>query len=43
MHQENMEVSVSSCMMIAGSDAVKTLSVCIAASQQEPPVLLLLL
>lgn len=34
---------VSSCMMTAGSDAVKTLSVCIAASQQEPPVLLLLL
>lgn len=42
-YQENMEESVSSCMMTVGSDAVKKLSLCIAANQQEPPVLLLLL
>lgn len=41
--REKMKESVSSCMMTVSSDAVKILSVCIAARQQEPPVLLLLL
>lgn len=43
MHHRNLEKMLSSCVMTVGPDAVKTLPVCIAASQQEPPVSLLLL